>query len=83
MATPKNTRARIIAIQSGGAVHVYSNENGTYLQIRRSTPTEEDILQPSFKVAVCMTKEEIMALANELLIVASRQIQQALEQQTT
>src|SRR2546428_10026766 len=43
------------------------------LQLRRKVPTQQDILAPSFKVAVSLTEDETLALAAELLsVVASR-----------
>src|SRR2546423_3303380 len=43
------------------------------LQLRRKVPTQQDILAPSFKVAVSLTEDEALALAAELLsVVASR-----------
>ena len=46
---------------------------GFTLQLRRKVPTQQDILAPSFKVAVSLTEDEALALAAELLsVVASR-----------
>lgn len=76
MTTPKNMRAQSFSLKNGGAVHTYSNDETIILQIRHSTPTEEDILQPSFKVAVNLTPQEVLAIASELLLAVSRQIKQ-------
>ena len=77
MATPKNMRAQAFNLNNGGAIHTYINDESILLQIRRSTPTEEDILQPSFKVAVTLTHREALALASELLLAVSRQFKDA------
>ena len=61
-------------LENGGAVHAYSNEDVTILQIRKSKPTEEDILEPSFKVAVSLTPSEALAIASELLLAASHRL---------
>ena len=74
MTTPKNMRAQSFSLKNGGAVHTYSNDETIILQIRHSTPTEEDILQPSFKVAVNLTPQEVLAIASELLLAVSHQI---------
>jgi len=69
-------------LENGGAVHAYSNENVTILQIRKSKPTEEDILEPSFKVAVSLTPSEALAIASELLIAASHQLKTSHKQRS-
>lgn len=77
MATPKNMRAQAFNLINGGEIHTYINDESILLQIRRSTPTEEDILQSSFKVAVTLTQCEALALASELLLVVSSQLKDA------
>jgi len=74
MTTPKNMRAQVFTLKNGGAVHTYSNNDAIYLQIRHSTPTEIDISQPSFKVAVNLSQEEALAIASELLLAVSHQL---------
>ncbi|AFL72241.1 hypothetical protein [Thiocystis violascens] len=71
MTTPKGTRCRKIGLVADGCIHVYSNSRGLTLQVRRSVPTEEDILAPSFKVAVPLRPSEAIELAAELLAVVS------------
>ena len=45
----------------------------SFSPITRKVPTQQDILAPSFKVAVSLTEDEALALAAELLsVVASR-----------
>ncbi len=77
MATPKSMRAQVFSLNHGGVVHTYINDDAILLQIRKSTPTEEDILQPSFKVAVHLTPQEALAIASELLLAVSRHIKDA------
>lgn len=77
MATPKNMRSQAFNLNNGGVIHTYINDESILLQIRRSTPTEEDILQPSFKVAVSLTPHEALAIATELLLAVSRQLKDA------
>ncbi len=74
MTTPKNMRAQVFSLNHGGAIHTYINDESILLQIRRSTPTEEDILQPSFKVAVNLSPQEALAIATELLLAVSRHL---------
>ncbi len=77
MSAPKNMRVQNFPQKNGGAVHIYSNNEVILLQIRHSTPTEEDVLQPSFKVAVSLTPAEALAIAGELVTAASRHFQES------
>jgi len=83
MTTPKNMRAQTFTLKNGGAIHTYSNDEVILLQIRRSTPTEEDILQPSVKVAVNLSQQEALAIASELLLAVSRQLTDASQSSET
>lgn len=83
MTTPKNMRAQTFTLKDGGAIHTYSNDEVILLQIRRSTPTEEDILQPSVKVAVNLSQQEALAIASELLFAVSRQLKDASQSSET
>lgn len=83
MTTPKNMRAQTFTLKNGGAIHTYSNDEVILLQIRRSTPTEEDILQPSVKVAVNLSQQEALAIASELLLAVSRQLKGASQSSET
>ena len=76
MANPKGYRNRSYNLEEGGQVMIYSNQNQVILQLRRETPTEADVLQPSFKVALSLTPAEALSLASELLQAASIQIGQ-------
>lgn len=67
-------RTQTFTLKNGGALHIYSNDEVILLQIRRSTPTEEDILQPSVKVAIGLFQEVALAIASELLLAVSRQL---------
>lgn len=83
MTTPKNMRAQTFTLKNGGAIHTYSNDEVILLQIRRSTPTEEDILQPSVKVAVNLSQQEALAIASELLLAVSRQLKDSSQSSET
>ena len=83
MTTPKNMRAQTFTLKNGGDIHTYSNDEVILLQIRRSTPTEEDILQPSVKVAVNLSQQEALAIASELLLAVSRQLKDASQSSET
>jgi hypothetical protein len=65
---------RVIPIAIGGtdAVHIYSDTQRIWLQLRRSVPTEHEIGRPSFKVALGLTREQAIAIAGELLTAATR-----------
>ncbi len=76
MANPKGLRNRSFTLEEGSQVMVYSNHNQILLQLRREIPTETDVLQPSFKVAVSLTPAEALGLASELLQAASVQLGQ-------
>lgn len=77
MSTPPGTRAKQIRLTANDAVHVYSNGCGILLQVRRSVPTELDVSAVSFKVGVTLSPADALALAGELLTVASQQLQKA------
>ena len=74
MSTPKNMRAQAFSLNHGGAIHTYINDDAIILQIRKTTPSEEDLLQPSFKVAVNLSPQEAMAIATELLLAVSKHL---------
>ncbi len=73
MATPPGMRHVNFHLETGDKVFIYSDATRILLQLRREVPTQQDILAPSFKVAVALTEGEALALASELLsIVAAR-----------
>ena len=72
MATPKGMRAVRLPVNSTDAVHVYSDEQHIWIQLRRDVPTEQDIGRPSFKTALCLTHGTAHKLGLELLNVAAR-----------
>lgn len=63
-------------LPGGKEVTLYSNETQIVLQLRQVT-SEGDLLSPSFQVAVPLTAAESVALAMELLRVASPQLEKA------
>jgi len=73
MGAPPNMRRVTFRLENGDNVFVYSDATRILLQLRREVPTQQDILTPSFKVAVPLTEGEALALAAELLsVVANR-----------
>jgi len=76
MSTPTGMRCVTFRLENGDKVLVYSDSTRIFLQLRHSTPTgptDQDILSPSFKVAVPLNEGAALALASELLsIVADR-----------
>jgi hypothetical protein len=66
-------RCVTFSLENGDKVLVYSDATRMLLQLRHRTPTEQDILASSFKVAVSLTEGDALALASELVsIVAAR-----------
>lgn len=72
MSTPEGMRAWVRGLTTGGQVHVYSSAERIILQLRRAVPTTEDVLAPSFKVALELGPREALALASELVAAAMR-----------
>ena len=72
MATPKGVRAVQLPINATDAIHVYSDEQHIWLQLRRDVPTEQGIGRASFKVALCMQPGTAHKLGLELLNIAER-----------
>ena len=55
------------SVNSTDAVHVYSDAQHIWLQLRRGIPTQDDIGAPSFKSAIRLTRDQAVAIAGELL----------------
>ncbi len=55
------------AVNLTDAVHIYSDAQHIWLQLRRDIPTQEDIGTPSFKAAISLTPAQAIAIAGELL----------------
>ena len=70
MSTPKGMKCTHRRLANGDRIHLYSDPEQIVLQFRHQTPTEEDILDASFKVAVSLSPEDALVLANDLLAVA-------------
>jgi hypothetical protein len=51
VATPKGMQSQQFPVNASDAIHLYSDDNHIWLQIRRKVPTEQDIGRSSFKVA--------------------------------
>lgn len=72
MSNPKGMRAWAHPLESAALIHVYSDDSRIILQLRRAVATEDDVLAPSFKVAVTLTPTDALALAAELLNASSK-----------
>lgn len=72
MATPKGMRAFQLPVNGTDSVHVYSDDQHIWLQLRRDVPTEQDIGRPTFKVALCLQAGTAHKLGLELLNLAER-----------
>jgi hypothetical protein len=72
VATPKGMRASQFPVNDSESIHVYSDDNHIWIQLRRDAPTETDIGRSSFKVAVCVQPGTAHKLALELLNVAEK-----------
>ena len=72
MSTPKDMRGWNRTLPSGDQIHVYSDARRILLQLRRAVPTTDDVLAPSFKVAVELGAHDTLALAIELLTAVTR-----------
>lgn len=72
MATPKGTRLTQFKVSPTDAVHVYSDDEHIWLQLRRDVPTEQDIGRPTFKVGFCLAPGTARKLGLELLNIAER-----------
>ena len=72
MATPKGMRAVQFPVNSSDAIHVYSDDNHIWIQLRRDVPTEQDIGRSSFKVSLCVQPGTAQKLGLELMNIAER-----------
>jgi hypothetical protein len=75
MSTPEGMRAWVRSLAAGGQIHIYSNAERIILQLRRAVPTAEDVLAPSFKVALELSPRDALALASELIASAVRELE--------
>ena len=75
MSTPKGMTCRNFTLACRDQVLLYHNAEHIIMQLRHQVPTEENVLNPSFKVAVELSPIEALALASELLTVAASRIQ--------
>ena len=66
MSTPKGVSHYTFHLANGDKVFIYRWGEDIQIQLRRSIPTETDILQPSLKFAVPLQPEEAEAIAAEL-----------------
>ena len=73
MSTPKGMKCTPRTIAAGDRVLIYSDPTHIILQLRQ-VPTEEQILEPSFKVAVSLSPAEAIAITSDLLNAALPQL---------
>lgn len=83
MSTPHGMKCGTRTLATGEKVHIYSDAVRIILQLRRQVSSEEDLLEPSFKVAVLLTPAEAIGIASELLDVALHQLNQLLAAATS
>ena len=74
MSTPKGMKCVPRTVGTGDKVLIYSDVEHIILQLRHQVPTEEQILEPSFKVAVSLSPAEAIAIASDLLNAALPQL---------
>jgi len=74
MSTPKGMKCVPRTLVTGDKVLIYSDANHIVLQLRHLVPTEEQLLEPSFKVGVQLSPAEAIALASDLLNAALPQL---------
>ena len=72
MTTPAGMRAWVRGLGESGQIHIYSNSERIVLQLRRAVPSADDLLTPSFKVALPLSAADALALASELIAAAGR-----------
>ena len=65
-------RAVQFVVNASDAIHVYSDDNHIWIQLRRGVPTEQDIGRSSFKVSVCVQPGTAQKLGLELMNIAAR-----------
>lgn len=70
MSTPKGMKCTNHQLENGDKVLIYSNAQQIIFQLRHQTPTEENIFDPSFKIAVPLTPADALLIASELLTAA-------------
>lgn len=74
MATPKGFKQFHRTLANGDKVFIYSNPQSIILQLRREVPTEENILESSFKVAMDLSPVDAVLIASELLGAAASRL---------
>jgi hypothetical protein len=65
-------RAQQFPVNASDAIHLYSDDNHIWLQIRRNVATEQDIGRSSFKVALCLQPGTAEKLGLDLMNIAAR-----------
>jgi hypothetical protein len=65
-------RATQYPVNTSDSIHLYSDSNHIWIQLRRDVPTEHDIGRSSFKVALCMQPGTASKLGLELMNIAEK-----------
>ncbi len=74
MSTPKGMKCIPRTLTTGDKILIYSNADQIVLQVRRQIPSEEELLEPSFKIAVALSPAEAVTIASDLLNAALPQL---------
>ena len=74
MGTPKGLKCVPRTLATGDKILIYSDASQLILQLRHQVPTEEQILEPAFKVAFSLTPAEAIAVASDLINAALPQL---------
>jgi hypothetical protein len=74
MSTPRGMKCIPRTLVSGDKVLIYSDAHHIVLQLRHLVPSEEQLLEPSFKVGVELSAAEAIAIASDLLNAALPQL---------
>jgi hypothetical protein len=74
MSTPRGMKCIPRTLVSGDKALIYSDAHHIVLQLRHLVPSEEQLLEPSFKVGVELSAAEAIAIASDLLNAALPQL---------
>lgn len=71
MSNPVGMRSASTVLENGDKVLIYSDPTRILLQLRHQVPTEQNVLDAAFKVSVELSPTEALAVASELLTLAT------------
>jgi len=72
VATPKGMRLIQYPLNPSDSIHLYSNDNHIWIQLRRNVPTEQDIGRSSFKIAFSVHPGMAQKIGLELMNLAEK-----------